>query len=313
MDNVWHDISSKNTEETCQLILKSKIDILIDLSGHTQGGRPDVLSNRVAPIQIIYLGYPATSGLPTIDYRIGDLYADPKEHSTQNTEKMLRLNHAMWNYTPWYDMPKYPTPSPFSFNKKITCGSANNHAKIQTEWLDVWAKVLINTPESIFKIKSRGLKSPTAQRHLLEFFSSKGINNDRIEIEHYSPTRALHWRYLSQFDIALDTFPYNGTTTTCDLLNLGVPIVTRSGDSHVSRTTGSILDSLDLTSWIAKSENEFISICQEKAHDVAQLAKLRQSLKERFSSSTLGHSALFMLDYESKIRFAWTTFCKKNQ
>jgi len=134
----WHDIHKVSTHETCELIAKLKIDVLVDLSGHTNGGRPDVFSHRTAPAQITYLGYPNTSGLPMMDYRIGDIFADPIGFAEQNTEHMLRLPVPMWNYTPWPDMPT-PESSPFSKNGHITFGSANNHAKLQLQWLEVWA------------------------------------------------------------------------------------------------------------------------------------------------------------------------------
>lgn len=304
----WHDISTMATETACQFIARLEIDVLIDLSGHTKGGRPDIFSQRVAPIQITYLGYPATSGLPEIDYRIGDMFCDPIENKGQNSEQVLRLHHAMWNYTPWPDMPTEYTQSPFEKTGFITFGSANNHAKLQETWLKNWALVLKAMPNSRFHIKSRSLKSPTAQQQLLHFFQNKGITQNRISIEHYSPTKADHWRSISQFDIAFDSFPYNGTTTTCDLLNLGIPIVTRSGNSHVSRTTGSILNTLGLSSWIAYSDHQFIELCQEKAHNLNELRKLRQSLRARFSSSSLGNGKLFLVEYEKHLVEVWKKY-----
>ena len=119
-----------------------------------------------------------------------------------------------------------------------------------------------------------------------------------------------HWRTLQSFDIALDSFPYNGTTTTCDLLNLGIPIVTRSGNSHVSRTTGSILNTLGLSSWIAPDEKAFIDICVEKSSNFNELRKLRQSLYARFSSSTLGNAKLFLIEYEKQLQHVWLDYCR---
>ncbi len=301
----WHDISAMDTETACQFITKLKIDILIDLSGHTKGGRLDIFSHRTAPIQITYLGYPATSGLPEVDYRIGDIFCDPLENKGQNTEQILRLHHAMWNYTPWPDMPKQYTTCPFEQQGFITFGSANNHAKLQDVWIKTWAQALKAVPDSRFHIKSRSLKSPNARQQLLHFFQNKGIKQDRISIEHYSPTKADHWQALSRFDIGFDSFPYNGTTTTCDLLNLGIPVVTRSGNSHVSRTTGSILNTLGLSSWVAINDHQFIEICQEKAQNLNELRKLRQSLRTRFSSSSLGNGKLFIVEYEKQLMSAW--------
>ena len=312
----WFDIFQMNTEKVCRLIVNLNIDILIDLSGHTKGGRPDVFSQRSAPIQMTYLGYPATTGLKEVDYRIGDSYCDLTENNSQTTEKILRLNHAMWNYRPWQDMPKEPSPCPFEKDKRskqhniITFGSANNHAKLQEPWLKVWAKVLNAVPNSRFHIKSRSLRSPLASQQLLSFFRNNKITSDRIYIENFSPNKHDHWQALQQFDIAFDSFPYNGTTTTCDLISLGIPIVTRSGNSHVSRTTGSILNTLGLSSWIASNDQAFIDICVEKSSNFNELRKLRQSLNTLFSSSTLGNINLFLIEYEKQLQQAWKKYCR---
>ena len=308
----WNDISQMSTIEVCNLIVQLEIDVLIDLSGHTKGGRPDVFAHRCAPVQINYLGYPATTGLQNIDYRIVDIFTDPDTLSNQTTEKLLHLNHAMWNYQPWSDMPTELSQSPFKRNGFITFGSANNHAKLQDSWLKIWAQILSNVPNSKLNIKSRSLKSPAAQQQLFQFFHNHKIAKERIEVAHYSPSKAEHWQALTKFDIALDSFPYNGTTTSCDLLNMGIPIVTRSGNSHVSRTTGSILNTMGLNDWIANSNQEFIDICVEKSNCLNQLDKLRQSLKVRFNSSSLGNSNLFMIEYEQQLHHSWRAYCLQN-
>ena len=305
----WNDISQMSSVEVCDLIIRLEIDVLIDLSGHTKGGRPDVFAHRCAPVQINYLGYPATTGLKNIDYRIVDRFTDPDTLPNQTTEKLLHLNHAMWNYRPWSDMPTELSQSPFKRNGFITFGSANNHAKLQDSWLKIWAQVLLNVPNSKLNIKSRSLKSPAAQQQLFQFFNNHKIAKNRIEIAHYSPSKPEHWQALTKFDIALDSFPYNGTTTTCDLLNLGVPVITRSGNSHVSRTTGSILNTLGLNDWIADSNQDFIDICVKKSNNLNELNKLRQSLQIRFSSSSLGNSNLFMIEYEQLLQYSWAKYC----
>jgi len=307
----WVNISKKSTEQVCQLIVKLQIDILIDLSGHTKGGRPDIFSQRTAPVQLSYLGYPATTGLEKVDYRLGDDFSDLPIFDSQCSEQVLRMPHAMWNYTPWHDLPIQPTASPVQTSGRIVFGSANNHAKLQEPWLKVWSQVLNAVPNSQLSIKSRSLNSPTAKQQLFNFFQNHKIQSNRINIVNYSPNKNDHWRALQSFDIALDSFPYNGTTTTCDLLNLGIPIVTRAGNSHVSRTTGSILNTLGLSSWIASSEKEFIQICIDKSNDIYQLKKLRQSLHDRFSSSTLGNPKLFLIAYEQQLKETWKTYCSK--
>ena len=310
--NSWNDISQMSTVEVCRLIVQLEIDILIDLSGHTKGGRPDVFAHRCAPVQINYLGYPATTGLQNMDYRIVDKFTDPDTLSNQTTEKLLHLNHAMWNYKAWPDMPDELTKNPFKRNGFITFGSANNHAKLQESWLKVWTQVLSNVPNSRLNIKSRSLKSPAAQQQIFQFFHNHKIAKNRIEIAHYTPNKADHWQALTKLDIVLDSFPYNGTTTSCDLLNMGIPIVTRSGNSHVSRTTGSILNTLGLKDWIASSNKTFIDICVKKSNNLHELHKLRQSLKVRFNSSSLGNSNLFMIEYEQKLQHSWKIYCLQN-
>lgn len=312
LDLKWHDIANLSSEDVIQLVLNKQINILIDLSGHTNGGRPDVFCHRVAPVQINYLGYPNTSGFDTMAFRIGDDYADLKKFDSQHSEKTLRLPHAMWTYSSWNDAPKNPTKSPALQNGFVTFGSANNHAKLQEKWLKTWAKVLLAVPESKLLLKSRALKSPVITQKLYNFFSNAGVNADRISMLHFSATREEHWQHLNKFDIALDTYPYNGTTTSCDLLNLGIPIVTRSGQSHVSRTTGSILNTLGLDSWIASSDKHFIDTCIEKASNLTELIKLRQSLAERFQNSTLGNPTLFMISYEQLLKTAWNNYLAKH-
>ena len=311
LDTHWHDINALNTHDACTLITKQNIDILIDLSGHTNGARPDIFSNRVAPAQITYLGYPNTSGLPTMDFRLGDVFADPISNASQNTETMLRLPIPMWHYTPWSNMPHLNT-APVSQNGYVTFGSANNHAKLQNDWLEVWAKSLKAIPSSRFKIKSRALRNPKVAADFLDFFKHKGVANERIDIFHYSPTKADHWQTLSSFDIALDSFPYNGTTTSCDLLWLGVPILTRQGNSHVSRTTASLLNGIGMQSWIANNNNDFIELCEEKASNTLELIKCRQSLQARIKNSSLGNSHLFITEYEHSLKKAWSITCNKH-
>jgi len=308
LDLTWHNISELSTQDSISLIQEHKVDILIDLSGHTNGGRPDIFTHRVCPIQATYLGYPCTSGIPNMDFRIGDDFADLIELSEQNTETMLRLPVAMWNYQSWPDMPNDLSDNPFKKNGYITFGSVNNHAKLQKPWIEVWAKMIASIPNSKILFKSRALKSPEIRHAILDTFESAGVGSDRIKLIHYSPTKLEHWNTLNEIDIALDTFPYNGTTTSCDLLSLGIPIVTLSGQSHVSRTTGSILHTLGLESWIAKSKNEFIHICQKKSQNLNALSNLKKEIPTHFKNSSLGNSQIFIQHYEELLENA---FAKK--
>jgi len=307
----WHNIKGLVTQAACSKIASKKIDILIDLAGHTAGGRVDVFGNRVAPVQLTYLGYPNTSGLPTMDFRIGDNFADLERFEIQNTEHMLRMPYALWNYQPWNTMPESTGDSSCEKNGYVTFGSANNHAKLQPEWLEQWAKVIQQVPNSRLVLKSKSMQNAQVVKNVLAIFAKQGVDNSRLELSHFSPTREAHWHEVSRFDIALDSFPYNGTTTTCDLLYLGVPVVTRAGNSHVSRTSGSILHTLGLYDWIAYSDDEFVALCVKKAKDLTALIELKASLKNKMLSSSLMDSDLFVSDYEKILRKAWRIHCEK--
>jgi len=309
LDLTWVNLNGVVTQAACNKIVRYKIDILIDLAGHTSGGRSDIFSNRVAPVQLIYLGYPNTSGLPNMDFRIGDSYADLEEFANQNSEHMLRLPHALWNYHPWNDMPPKRQSSACQTNGFVTFGSANNHAKLQPEWLAVWARVLNRIPDSRLVLKSRALQSSQIVNDVLAIFERNGVNKRRIDLKHYSASRADHWREISKFDVALDSFPYHGTTTSCDSLWLGVPVITRAGNSHVSRTTASILHTLELDDWIADSDDQFIDLCVTKAADLTALKQLQFSLRDRMKSSSLIDSQQFMPGFEKVLREAWTIHC----
>ncbi len=307
----WHGIKGLDTQAACEKVINENIDVLFDLGGYTRGGRTDIFSNRVAPVQVNYLGYPNTSGMSTMDFRLGDSYADLVEFENQNTEQMIRLPHAMWNYQPWSTMANVSKDSACKKNGYVTFGSANNQAKIQPEWLRQWARVLERVPDSRLILKSQGLSSNDIVNNILKIFAERGIDKQRIEFRHYSPNREQHWKEISDFDIALDSFPYNGTTTTCDLLWLGVPVITRSGNSHVSRTTGSILNTLGLGDWIAYSDDEFVELCVKKAADMESLAELHQSLKNRMTNSTLINVESFMPAFESALTEMWHIHCDK--
>ncbi|MFT5134707.1 MAG: protein O-GlcNAc transferase [Gammaproteobacteria bacterium] len=309
LDVSWHSINSKPTAGACKMITRKNIDILIDLNGHTAGSRQDVFSNRVAPVQAIYLGYPCSSGMPNIDFRIGDTFCDLEEFDEQNTEKMVRLPFAMWNYHPWSTMPNNnPQKFPFEKNGYITFGSANNHAKLQPEWLMLWAKVLEKIPNSRLIIKSQGVRNVEIAARIRQIFGAR-VDLDRIELRHYSSTPEDHWREVSGFDIALDSYPYNGTTTTCDMLWLGVPVVTCTGSSHLSRTTGSILTTLNLSDWVSSDEDDFINLCIRKAADLESLALLKKQLRSRMQQSTLIDSKAFVPEFDKALRLMWDTFC----
>jgi predicted O-linked N-acetylglucosamine transferase (SPINDLY family) len=261
------------------------IDILVELSGHTKGQRLQALVRRPAPVQVTYLGYPNTTGLPQIDFRITDSRADPPGESDRlHVERLIRLPECFLCYTP----PETPTEvhaSPVARNGYITFGSFNNCAKISATTIALWARVLSALPNSKLLIKSWGLLDPGLRLLLVERFREAGIPAGRIQVAPPTASHREHMDNYSEVDIALDTFPYHGTTTTLDALWMGVPVVTLAGDRHLSRVGVSILSALALDQLIAQTPEDYLDKATGLASDLSRLTELRGTLRGRLASS----------------------------
>ena len=283
----WRPVGSASDDELETVLRKDGLDILVELSGHTDGHRLGVLARRVAPIQISYLGYPNTTGLAAIDYRITDSIADPLGEADElHVEKLARLPKAFLCYSPPDAGAKLRIP-PFRRNTHMTFGSFNNLPKITPTCITLWAKVLSRVPESRLLVKTYGLGDPGPRALFLELLNKAGIESDRVSIA--GPTRAHrdHMEAYSEIDIALDTFPYHGTTTTLDALWMGVPVITLAGDRHASRVGASILTTLGLTEFVARTPDEYVSAAALLAGDAGKLDNLGRSLRQRLTGSPL--------------------------
>ncbi|MBX2870114.1 MAG: hypothetical protein KTR18_15645 [Acidiferrobacterales bacterium] len=304
----WKRVRKMDLQQLTTRIQEDGIDILFDLAVYTQGGNPDLFAQQVAPIQINYMGYPDTSGIPALNYRITDDVSDPPGVDHLYSEKLLRLPVPLWNYTPWPNLPE-PQAPPCIRNGYITFGSMNNHAKLQKEWLEVWAKVLHAVPDSVLMIKSRAINSARTGPEVYRQFSEWGIPPERIIAKGFNNRPNEHFLTFHDIDIALDTVPYCGTTTTFDSLWMGVPVVTMTGNLHVTRTSASILTGMGMTDWIAKTPEEFVSICSRHARDFAQLAQLRSSLRDAMRSTSLADAATFCSHFSNLLRSVWKDYC----
>ena len=230
----WRAITFMSDIDVVTQVKKDKIDILIDLSGHTEGNRLEVFAHKPAPIQVTWLGYPNTTGLSTIDYRLTDEYADPESDGAElHTEKLVRLPHGFLCFKGDESL-VYNLEAPISKLKHITFGSFNNFIKMTHEVLDTWSDILARIPDSKLILKSKQLVNESTKKNVLKIFNAKGVSSDRItllgKVENYSK----HLEMYGKIDIALDTFPYNGTTTTFETLFAGVPLITQTGASHAS-------------------------------------------------------------------------------
>lgn len=277
-------VVNMDDDSLAKTIQNDEIDILINLSGHTPGNRLSVMPLRCAPVQLVWLGYPGTTGLSTIDYRISDLIADPDDRSS--SEKIVRLEHGYLCYEiPWQVSPALTAP--FESRSYITFGSFNNLAKITFDVIRVWSKILKTVPNSRLILKCFPFCDPEVKKRTADQFFSYGISGDRIELRTMDEGDVEHFKSYEELDIALDTFPYNGTRTTCDALYMGVPVVTLAGNSHAARMGATILHRVNLDDLVAVDEDDYVQKAVSLANDSIKLKTLHRTLHQTMLDSPL--------------------------
>ncbi len=308
MASQWRETLGLNDEQLADLIRADGIDILVDLAGHTSGNRLKAFAHRPAPVQVTWLGYPNTTGLAAMDYRLTDELADPQGEDVYYTEKLLRLPGAFLCYQPLADCPPV-APLPAIDNDYITFGSFNNSSKINLKVIELWAGLLRAVPGARLFIKSVTLTDAPTRERYYDLFEKQGAGRDRVELRGRTATQAEHLALYSRMDIALDTFPYNGTTTTCEALWMGVPVITLAGRHHVGRVGVSLLSSAGFPEWIAESPEQYIALAAGLAADIPKLAALRAGLRARMAASPLCDGRAFARKVESVYREMWRAWC----
>jgi predicted O-linked N-acetylglucosamine transferase (SPINDLY family) len=237
----------------------------------------------------------------SIDYRFVDRWTDPEGLDALCTEKLIRLECGFNCYEPIRPLPD-ESALPLLKNGYVTFGSASNARKLSTQTLSAWASVLQAIPTARLSLKSASFDDAGARAHVSSTLAALGVTPTRVTFFGYEPGEDVHLRFYNDIDIALDTFPYNGTTTTCDALIMGVPVITLRGNAHVSRVSFSILERLGLGELAAENKSDFVSVAQRLAADVSGLDLLRQSLRARFLSSALGQHKHFVQELERVYR-----------
>jgi len=297
----WTDCIPLGDEELAEKIEADGIDILIDLSGHTSGNRLAVFARKPAPVQVSWLGYPATTGLAVMDVRITDALADPEgETDRWHSEKLIRLPKSFLLYGPPADAPEV-SPLPMEINGHITFGSFNNLAKINNAVIESWSRILLSVPDSRLMLKGKTMASPGVRERLTAQFSEQGIESQRLNLIDWAPREQNPLALYDQMDIALDTFPYNGTTTTCEALWMGVPVISFSGSRHAGRVGASLLTSVDLTNCLAQSQPAYEKTAIAIANTPEKLARLRQTLRQQMAASPLCDSAAYAQAFEAAL------------
>lgn len=305
----WHNIVALGDEQVVQLIQQDAIDILVDLSGHTRGNRLRVFARKPAPVQVSYIGYPNTTGLNTMDYRFTDEWADPEgETDSLHTEELIRLPHGFLCYQPPWDAPNVDA-LPVLRAGHITFGSFNNLAKVSPPLIAHWSAILRAVPDSRLLLKARPLADANTCDDIRGVFADQGITADRLDLLGRIPAQAEHLNLYNQIDIALDTFPYNGTTTTCEALWMGVPVITQAGQTHAARVGVSLLRAVGLPELIATSTEDYIHKAISLAENPARLQRLRQTLRDRMQQCPLTNADLITQSVENAYRTLWRNWC----
>lgn len=282
--DAWVEAAPLDDAGLDRAIREQRIDVLLELSGHFAGNRLGSLARRPAPVVVTAIGYPASTGHPAVDWRLVDSVTDPPGSEACCTERLLRLDPCFLCYTP---PDSAPTPQMPSEDTPIVFGSFNLATKISDDTVRLWASVLASVPESRLFVKSRGLDETATRDRLAERFALAGVARERLELVGWVPEAADHWSLYRRVHVALDTTPYSGTTTTCEALWMGVPVVTLPGDLHRSRVSASLLHAAGLSELVAADGAAFVKIARDLARARSWLTRFRVEARDRLRGSAL--------------------------
>ncbi|KAM7464304.1 hypothetical protein LguiA_032425 [Lonicera macranthoides] len=306
---LWKDIYGIDEKKVADIVREDKVDILVELTGHTANNKLGMMACRPAPIQVTWIGYPNTTGLPTIDYRITDAQADPPDTRQKHVEELVRLPGCFLCYTPSPEAGP-ATPAPALSNGFITFGSFNNLAKITPRVLKVWGRILCAVPNSRLVVKCKPFCCESVKQRFLSILEQLGLDSLRVDLLPLILLNHDHMQAYALMDISLDTFPYAGTTTTCESLYMGVPCVTMGGSVHAHNVGVSLLKTVGLGHLVANTEDEYVQLAIKLALDVNALSNLRMGLRDLMSKSPLCDGSKFTLGLESAYRNMWRRYCK---
>lgn len=288
--DTWRPLTGMPDDQAAAIIATDRIDVLVELAGHGAGNRLAMLSRRLAPVQVSYLGYPATTGLGSMDYIITDRGLDPTDaDQALHSEKLWRLDRPCFGFRPDDEFPPV-APLPAATGGSPTFGSFNALAKIGEPVIALWAAVLRALPDSRLLMQARALSDPASRLCVSERFREQGVAPERIEMLGFT-SLAEHLALFHRTDVCLDTFPWNGHMTTLDSLWMGVPVLTLAGDRRAARMGAAIMGTLGLEQFVAESAGDFVAKAVALARETDELATLRASLRVRLERSALADGA----------------------
>ncbi len=302
--DTFHSLGGATDDDVVAKIREEKIDILVDLAGHTGENRTMVLARRPAPILITYLGYPGTTGLETVNYRFTDAWADPEGVTDElHTEELVRLPSGFLTFQPSSAPPL--TASPASKNGFLTFGCFNNLPKVTPTTMRLWASVLNAIPNARLVVKNRSFLDQETREETRLALVEAGVDPARLDLLEWIDGRRDHLQAYHQIDVALDTYPYHGTTTTCEALWMGVPVITLAGPMHTSRVGVSLLTQIGTPEFIAHTPEEFVEIAQRLASDLPAVDTLRHDLRVKMLGSPLFDYRTLARNFEAAFRAMW--------
>ena len=291
-------------------IKEDEIDVLVDLAGHTGYNRLPMFAKRVAPVQISYLGYPDTTGLAAMDYRFVDSITDPQEDTLNfYSEKRVRFSTCAWSYLP----PKAAGELKVQTQGPITFACINNYSKVTDFMLSLWALLLEVVPESRLVIKGEHFSDPLIKNRLTERLIKLKIPVERVDTWDRTVGFEEYFESFSKIDIALDTFPYNGTTTTCDTLWMGVPVITLAGDRHINRVGQSLLTAVGHPMWVAKTPQDYVALAAEVARGLDRSLDKRKQLRDKVRKSLLCNYSTQGANFGQSVQEVWQTWCRSGE
>jgi protein O-GlcNAc transferase len=303
----WRQVYEMKDEALVRQIGEDRIDILIDLSGHTGENRLPAFAWKPAPVQATWLGYLGTTGIEAIDYLIADDWTLPPELESQFTEKIWRLPKSYLCFTPPVEDDTIG-PLPALANGYVTFGSFNNLIKLGPDVISLWARVLHAVPGSRLLLKTNQFIEPSVRHAVAQKFAHHGIDGSRLMIEPTVP-RADYLKPFNRVDIALDPFPYPGITTSVEGLWMGVPFVTLAGKTFMARQGVGLLNNAGLADWVAADQDDYVKLAARRAGDLQTLQQLRQDLRARVLASPIFDAESFARNFEGAMRGMWREWC----
>ena len=306
----WLNIMEMDDHRVAESIKASKIDILVDLSGHTTLNRLGIFALKPSPIQISWLGQSGPIGVNGIDYIISDNNFFLEGEEKFYFEKIYRMPdfYSSFNIDDGCYLDREIKPSPYKKNGYVSFGCFNNMIKLNTECFKTWIKILQSVPDSRLHLKNHGLANKDIQNYVRKFFNKRGIDSSRLILEPASQTRGEYLNSYYEVDICLDPFPIGGCTTSIDALFVGLPIICLYGNKMPHRSTASILKNLNYPELISYTKDEYIQKAVELAHSKEQIDYYRASLRDTFLKSNIANSNKFAQDFSIALRQMWKDY-----